>query len=636
MKNSKYWQKRFEQIEDSSNRIASQVAKETEKMFQDAEKEIEKEISVWYQRFATNNGIKIQDAKKLLKSDELKELKWSIEEYIKYGHENELNEQWMKELENASAKYHISRLEALKLQTRQTIEALYNNEENVVSTMVERVYSDGYYHSIFEIQKGFGIGWDIGAIDQNKLKTIISKPWATDGKNFSDRIWQSKGQLINDLYNELTRSCILGKSPDQAIKNISKKFNTSKSQAGRLIMTEQAYFSSVAQKDVFKELDVDKYEIVATLDNRTSIICQDMDGHVFDMKDYAPGVTAPPFHPNCRTTTVPYFNDEYSIGERAAKDENGNTYYVPSNLKYNDWKEQFINGNTKSVKKVVEEVAEELIKNNDLESLDKKIDSLPEPIKMEDYDYKTLAYQLKEDGYLTDDILKTRSFMYDGEDEATKMLLKSKNYNDLPVLLDEEAFDNLSDDYIKVFRGVNDNKDLTAAMINEQFRTGELYIGNGLFGNGTYTAINKEVAEHFGTDILEIAIPKKARIVNYKDIEKELMSTVDKPREWKPINIKIGEFVDTGVKYTGFDYDYSEALFTAQENRHLRSLLNDTTFKAVACNYDVIEVDGEDWYRVLTEEARQEIDKTGINKKPYYVILNRGISIVKRGGKNVK
>ena len=63
MKNSKYWQKRFEQIEDSSNRIASQVAKETEKMFQDAEKEIEKEISVWYQRFATNNGIKIQDAK---------------------------------------------------------------------------------------------------------------------------------------------------------------------------------------------------------------------------------------------------------------------------------------------------------------------------------------------------------------------------------------------------------------------------------------------------------------------------------------------------------------------------------------------------------------------------------------------
>lgn len=346
-KNKSYWQTRFEQLENSSNRIASQVAYETEKMFQEAEKEIEQEISVWYQRFATNNNITLDDAKKLLKASELKELKWDINEYIKYGKENSLNPKWLQELENASAKFHISRLEALKLQTRQTIEALYNNEEKIVNTMVERVYSEGYYHSMYEIQKGFNIGWDIGTIDQNKLQKIISKPWATDGKNFSDRIWQSKGQLIEDLYSELTRTCILGKAPDDAIRRISKRFNTSKAQAGRLIMTEQAFFSSVVQKEVFNELDVEQYEIVATLDNRTSEICQDMDGHTFDMKDYVEGVTAPPFHPNCRTTTVPYFDDEYNITERAARDENGKTYYVPSNMTYKEWQEKFVENPTK-------------------------------------------------------------------------------------------------------------------------------------------------------------------------------------------------------------------------------------------------------------------------------------------------
>lgn len=346
MKNEKYWKKRFEQIEDASNKLAFEVAKETNTMFQDAEKEIEQQISVWYQRFATNNNISIDDARKLLNSDELKELKWNLKEYIKYGQENALNPKWMKELENASAKYHISRLEALKLQTRQTIEALYNNEEKIVNTLVEQVYSDGYYHSMYEIQTGFNIGWDIAGIDQNKLQKIVSKPWATDGKNFSDRIWQSKAQLIDELHSELTRSCLLGKSPDEAIRKISKKFNTSKAQAGRLIMTEQAYFSSVAQKDVFNELDVEKYEIVATLDNRTSEVCQDMDGHVFDMKDYVEGVTAPPFHPNCRTTTVPYFDDEFNLGERAAKDENGKTYYVPSNMTYKDWKQSIVDGDT--------------------------------------------------------------------------------------------------------------------------------------------------------------------------------------------------------------------------------------------------------------------------------------------------
>ena len=41
----------------------------------------------------------------------------------------------------------------------------------------------------------------------------------------------------------------LKKAPDDAIKTISKKFGVSKSQAGRLVMTEQAYFHSVSQKE---------------------------------------------------------------------------------------------------------------------------------------------------------------------------------------------------------------------------------------------------------------------------------------------------------------------------------------------------------------------------------------------------
>jgi SPP1 gp7 family putative phage head morphogenesis protein len=86
-------------------------------------------------------------------------------------------------------------------------------------------------------------------------------------------------------------------------------------------MTESAYFASASQKDAFNDLDVERFEIVATLDSRTSVICQDLDGHIFDMKDYEAGVTAPPFHVWCRTTTVPYFEDNY--GERAARDADG-------------------------------------------------------------------------------------------------------------------------------------------------------------------------------------------------------------------------------------------------------------------------------------------------------------------------
>ena len=166
-----------------------------------------------------------------------------------------------------------------------------------------------------------------------------------DGINFSSRIWKNKEKLINELHGTLVRNIISGADPVKAIKEIESKMNVSRSAAGRLIMTESAYFSSVAQKDMFNELDVEKYQIVATLDNRTSEICSELDGKVFDMKDYEAGVTAPPFHPNCRTTTIPYFDDWEELGvdpERIARDEEGNNYYVPADMTYKEWEKEFV------------------------------------------------------------------------------------------------------------------------------------------------------------------------------------------------------------------------------------------------------------------------------------------------------
>lgn len=342
-KNSDYWKGRFEQLEEASHKKAEAVYASIENSYIQAQKEIESKINNWYVRFANNNQITINEAKRLLNSQELKELKWDIQEYIKYGKENRLNDIWMKELENASAKYHISRLESLKIQTQQSMEVLFGNQLDEIDRMATNIYSDEYYHSCYELQKGFNIGWKIASIDENKLQKIISKPWAIDGKNFSERIWGNKTKMVNELHNQLTIMCVQGKSPDNTIKYMSKKFNTSKSQAGNLVMTESAYFSSLAQKDCFNDLDVEKYENVATLDSHTSAICQDMDGTVFDMNNFEPGVTAPPFHNYCRTTTVPHFDDDYDfVGERAARDDKGNTYYVPDNLKYKDWYNKYV------------------------------------------------------------------------------------------------------------------------------------------------------------------------------------------------------------------------------------------------------------------------------------------------------
>lgn len=334
------------QLEDAQNGKAKIAFSEIEKQYKQAQKELEAKIAVWYQRLADNNGISLAEARQFLKGSNLKEFKWDVKEYIKYGKENALNGQWMKELENASAKFHITRLEALKIQTQQSLEMMFQKQLGVTSNVMQDVYKTGYYHTAYELQHGFNIGFDIAGLDQSQIEKVISKPWAKDKFNFSERIWNNKNKLIDEVHTELTQNIMLGGDPQKAIDAIAKKMNTSKYNAGRLVMTEEAYFSSAAQKDCFNELGVEQYEIVATLDSHTSDICRKLDGQHFPMKDYQAGVTAPPFHVYCRSTTVPYFDNNFGqLGERAARDKKtGKTYYVPDNMTYPEWEKTFVNG----------------------------------------------------------------------------------------------------------------------------------------------------------------------------------------------------------------------------------------------------------------------------------------------------
>lgn len=352
-KSADYWKKRFELLEQSQNQQGIQCYADIERQYRQAQRQIETQIQSWYGRFASNNGVSIQDARRMLTNKELAELKWDINEYIRHGEQNALLGTWVKELENASARYHISRLEALKLQTQQQIEVLFGNQLDSIDSAMKSIYTSGYYHTAYEIQKGYGVGWDFATLDESRINKIINKPWAADGKNFSERIWGNRQKLVNELNTELTRNIILGQDPQKAIDAIAKKMNTSKNTAGRLVMTEEAFFSSAAQKDCFNELDVELFEVVATIDSHTSEICQEMDGKVFSISQWEVGVTAPPFHVWCRTTTAPAFGDEFdNIGERAARGKEGKTYHIPADMTYKEWQKSFVEGDKTGLQEV--------------------------------------------------------------------------------------------------------------------------------------------------------------------------------------------------------------------------------------------------------------------------------------------
>ena len=72
-KNRKYWQGRFEQLQESLLNKSDTYYDDLDRIYKMANMDIQKEIDAWYRRFAKNNCISYLDAKKLLNTNELKE-----------------------------------------------------------------------------------------------------------------------------------------------------------------------------------------------------------------------------------------------------------------------------------------------------------------------------------------------------------------------------------------------------------------------------------------------------------------------------------------------------------------------------------------------------------------------------------
>lgn len=336
MKSDQYWTERLEQLNEAQLGKGEDYIQKLNHEYDKAMSSIKKDIDVFYQRFATNNAVSLAEARQMLKAGELKEFKWSVEEYIKKGKENAVDHRWMKELENASIRVRMSRLEALQMQMRQQVELLAASKQKGITDLLgDKIYKDNYYRSIFELQKGAGFGSSFAKLDNRFIDNVLTTPWAPDGSNFSERIWKDRTKLVNELQTTLMQGFIRGDPSDKLIKHLTERMGVSRSNAERLVLTEAAYFSGHSRRTAYKELDVEEYKNVATLDKKTSSICKAMDGTVFKVIEAQPGVNCSPFHSRCRTVDIPHYDD--NIQERAARDDKGQTYLVPGNVTYKEW-----------------------------------------------------------------------------------------------------------------------------------------------------------------------------------------------------------------------------------------------------------------------------------------------------------
>ena len=177
-------------------------------------------------------------------------------------------------------------------------------------------------------------------VRQKRISAVLKTPWATDGKDFSARLWNNREQLIGTLQSELTRALITGADSASVAKTIAQKMNAAQYAASRLVQTEITRVITESDKDTFAEMGIDEVEIVGTLDLHTCDTCGGMDGKHMPRSEAKAGTTAPPFHPNCRCVIVPYdeeFRDEYRI----MRDPVTGKSKMIENMTFKEWKEKY-------------------------------------------------------------------------------------------------------------------------------------------------------------------------------------------------------------------------------------------------------------------------------------------------------
>lgn len=344
-KTQKYWEARQEQKILSFEKKADEYYGELEKAFERARKDIETEINRFYIRYADANGVSFSMAQKMLKREEIGELKDFIARAMQSIGKYDL------ELENMSIKARVTRYEALKMQMDVILQNLYavDYEKNAANTLKD-IYSDSYYRTWHSIDAYKGFHSNFAQVDTVAVDELIKYPF--NGADFSTRLWNQKEHMLTKLSESLTVMLTQGKNPATLYKDFAKTFGVKKHEAYRLLYTEAAFISEEASQTMYQEDGVEKYEIIATLDTKTSETCRRQDGKIYKVEDRKTGLNAPPFHMWCRTTTGPWYDDvDLSDQKRVARDENGNIYEVPADMNYEQWYDKHIEAPKLSDKK---------------------------------------------------------------------------------------------------------------------------------------------------------------------------------------------------------------------------------------------------------------------------------------------
>lgn len=346
MNSRDYWERRAAQDMYDRMGTAEDTAAEMNAAIRQTSAYLEKEVKA-VMRGMQSFGISEAEAKKILNAAGDGTALQRLRKAAQQVGDPEKREALLNAINSAGAyRYRITRIEELNRDINRQCRELYKTENRHITSALRSVAEDSYYHEIFSIQKGTGLGFSFSRFSRQDVDRILRSNWS--GGNYSQRIWKDVNGMTARLKNELLVSMLSGRSGEKTARIFQEQFGVNAFCARRIVRTESAYVANAAQKSAYSEAGIERYRFVATLDSRTCECCAALDGKVFELANAKPGTNYPPMHPFCRSTTIADFGDDELAGlERRAKDKDGNTIKVPAGMTYEDWYEKYVSNTGK-------------------------------------------------------------------------------------------------------------------------------------------------------------------------------------------------------------------------------------------------------------------------------------------------
>lgn len=327
-----YWLNRIKNRINLFTADAEKIADELGAAYFKASKALESEVKKVFKGFQNAFKLSEAEAKELLKKTDGKVPSKAVREAISKITDPDAKRQMEAAISAPAYQYRMKRMDEITEKGKKVCEELAKDEIRTDRAFLRKEAEKAYNHTIFDIQQGTGISGSFTQIPKSRIEQVLKENWS--GEHFSERIWGNTGELAEELKQSLVQSFLTGESEQKAAARMQERFGVGAYEARRLIRTENTYVTGQAELQAYKEAKITRYEYAALIDNRTSDICKELDGKIFDVDEAEPGKNYPPMHPFCRSSTLADLPTEEELDKEWEDFEREN---IPEGMTFDEW-----------------------------------------------------------------------------------------------------------------------------------------------------------------------------------------------------------------------------------------------------------------------------------------------------------